>query len=77
MPIDKDRIPQAGETVYLKGDKKCVAMYLERVYRKGKREVAFCTWTEYEMFNDELFSHAREKEIYLEKLTVFAQEAGG
>lgn len=77
MPIDKDRIPQAGETVYQKGDSRCVAMYLDRVYKKGKSEYGFCTWTSYEMFDEELFSKEHEREFLLSDLTVYAQEAGG
>lgn len=71
MPQDKDRIPQAGETVYLKGDTRCVAMYLERVIIKNKAEYGHCTWTAYEMFDDELLSKAHEKEFLLSDLTVY------
>jgi hypothetical protein len=71
MPQDKDRIPQAGETVYLRGDSRCVAMYLDRVYTKEKVEYAHCIWTEYEMFDDELLSHPREKAFLLSALTVY------
>jgi hypothetical protein len=71
MPQDKARIPQAGETVYLRGDTKCVAMYLDRVYIKDKTEYAQCSWTEYEMFNDELLQHSREKVFLLSELTVY------
>lgn len=72
MPQDKDRIPQAGETVYVKGDKRCIAMYLERVYTKDKTDYAFCTWTAYEFVDEELFSHNHEKEFLLSDLTVYA-----
>jgi hypothetical protein len=71
MPIDKDRIPQVGETVYQKGDTKCVRMYLERVYKKGKREYGLCTWTSYEMFDDELVGQSREKEFPFGNLTIY------
>lgn len=72
MPQDKDRIPQAGETVYLRGDSKCVAMYLDRVFIKDKLEYGQCTWTAYEMFDDELMSHSHEKDFLLSELTVYA-----
>jgi hypothetical protein len=71
MPQDKARIPQAGETVYLKGDARCIAMYLERVYTKDKIQHAQCTWTEYEMFDDELISTPKEKVFLLNELTVY------
>lgn len=74
MPIDKDRIPQVGETVYLKADTKCTAMYLERVYEKDKTAYGFCTWTTYELIDDELMSQDHEKEYLLSELTVYAQE---
>ena len=71
MPQDKDRIPQAGETVYLRGDSRCIAMYLDRVYIKDKLEYAQCSWTEYEMFDDELISKDREKDFLLSELTLY------
>lgn len=71
MPQDKDRIPQAGETVYLRSNPRCVPMYLDRVYTKNKTEYANCTWTSYEMFDDELLSHAHEQEFLLSELTVY------
>lgn len=71
MPQDKDRIPQAGETVYVKGDLRCVAMYLNRVITKDKVEYGHCTWTAYEMFDDELISKDNEKDFLLSELTVY------
>jgi hypothetical protein len=71
MPQDKDRIPQAGETVYLKGDSRCVAMYLDRVYPINRIDYGFCTWTSYELFNDELMSQNNEKEFLLSDLTIY------
>lgn len=71
MPIDKDRIPHAGETVYLKNDPKCTAMYLDRIIRKGKQSFGFCTWTEYVLVDDELLGQEREKEILFDHLTVY------
>lgn len=71
MPIDKDRIPQAGETVYQKGDPRSVAMYLERVFVKDKVQYATCSWTEYEMVDDELMGTDQEKEFLLSELTVY------
>lgn len=72
MPQDKSRIPQAGETVYLKGDSKSTAMYLERVYTKDKTDYGLCSWSEFELFDDELLKHAHEKEFLLSDLTVYA-----
>lgn len=66
----KDRKPQAGETVYLRGDPRCTAMYLDRIYKKDNVEQGYCYWTAYELHNDELLSHAREKEFLLEELTI-------
>ena len=71
MPIDKDRIPQAGETVYVKGDVRSVAMYLDRVIVINKVEYGHCSWTSYEMFNDELFSKDNQKEFPLSTLTIY------
>jgi hypothetical protein len=76
MPQDKDRIPQAGETVYRKGDSKCIAMYLETVYTRNKSEYGLCTWTSHELFDDELLSHEHEKEFLLSDLTVYAPGTG-
>lgn len=71
MPQDKDRIPQVGETVYLKGDLKCTRMYLDRVYPKDRIDYGFCIWTSYEMFDDELLSKNHEKEFLLSDLTIY------
>ncbi|MFM2017897.1 MAG: hypothetical protein RL007_1553 [Bacteroidota bacterium] len=77
MPIDKKRIPQAGETVYRRGDSQCTSMYLERVVTRDNIQYAWCVWTDYELFDDELISQDREKEFLLSELTVYASEAKG
>jgi hypothetical protein len=74
MPKDKDRIPQVGETVYLKTDSRCTPMYLDRVYQKEKVEYGFCVWTAYELVDDDLLSYDHQKEFPLEELTVYAPD---
>jgi hypothetical protein len=71
MPQDKDRKPQVGETVYVKTDSRCISMYLERVYKKGTVEYGVCTWSTYEMFNDELIGKEHEEEFVLSRLTIY------
>lgn len=63
--------PQVGDTVYLRGDLLCTAMYLDRTYKKGTTEYGFCTWTVYEMFDDELIGKDNQKEYLLSDLTLF------
>lgn len=63
--------PQGGDTVFLKGDEKRTAMYLDRTYKKGATEYGTCTWTVYEMFDDELIGRELEKEFLLSELTLF------
>jgi hypothetical protein len=72
MPRKKDRKPQAGETVYLKGDVRCTPMYLDRIYKRDNVEYGFCFWTAYELFDEELISKEKEQEFLLEELTVYA-----
>jgi hypothetical protein len=71
MPKDKDRIPQAGETVYRKDDTQCVSMYLEGVYTRDNVEYGFCVWTTYDMFDDELIEKDHEKQFLLSELSVY------
>ena len=66
----KDRKPIAGDTVYLRGDAKCVAMYLEKVIRRGIVEYGFCLWSSYHMQDGELVTEDNEKEFLLEELTI-------
>jgi hypothetical protein len=66
----KDRKPLVGETVYLRGDSRCTAMYLDKAYKKDNVEYGFCIWTAYELFDDELSSQVIEKEFLLEELTI-------
>lgn len=63
--------PQVGDTVYLRGDLKCTPMYLERTYKKGTTEYGLCTWTVYELFDDELIGKEMEQEFLLSQLTLF------
>lgn len=66
----KDRTPLVGETVYLRGDFKCTAMYLDRIYKKANEEYGFCYWTAYELFDDELSSQVVEREFLMGDLTI-------
>jgi hypothetical protein len=63
--------PQGGDTVFLRGDEKRTAMYLERTYVKNQIEYGTCTWTEYEMFEDELIGTEMKKEFLVSDLTLF------
>lgn len=63
--------PQGGDTVFLKGDEKRIAMHLDRTYKKGTTEYGTCTWTVYELFDDELIGKEMEKEFLLSDLTLF------
>jgi len=63
--------PQGGDTVFLKGDEKRIAMYLERTYKKGTTEYGTCTWTVYELIDDELIGNTQEKDFLLTELTLF------
>lgn len=65
--------PQATDTVYLRGDAKCTAMYLDRTFKKGTTEYGVCIWTVYEMFDDELIGTENEKEFLLSELTLFTE----
>ena len=71
MPVDKKRIPHAGETVYIKNDPKCIAMYLDQIFTRNNVNHARCLWTEYEMLDDELIGTEKEKEFLLSDLTVY------
>lgn len=71
MALDKKRIPQAGETVYLKSDPSGNSMYLESVFHEEMVTYGRCCWTEYEMFDDELLEHDHEKVFLLSELTVY------
>lgn len=63
--------PQGGDTVFLRDDPKRVAMYLERTYREGTTEYGTCSWTEYEMFDDELIGTEKQKDFLVSELTLF------
>lgn len=63
--------PQGGDTVFLKNDTKRTAMYLERTYRKGTTEYGTCSWTVYELVDEELVGTAMEKDFLVSELTVF------
>jgi hypothetical protein len=63
--------PQGGDTVFLRGDEKRIAMYLERTYIKDRVEYGTCSWTVYEMFDDELIGKEQEKDFLLSELTLF------
>lgn len=66
--------PQVGDTVYLRGDPKVTGMYLDRTYKKGTTEYGFCTWTAYELVDDELIGKENEKEFLLSELTLFTDK---
>ena len=72
MARDKKRIPQVGETVYLRGDIRCKPMYLDRVYTRDNVVYGYCHWSTYDMEDDELVTKENEKEFLLEELTVYA-----
>jgi len=70
----QDRKPWVGETVYLRGDSKCTAMYLDKIHKRDNVEYGFCIWTVYELFDDELSSQVIEKEFLLAELTIIVPE---
>lgn len=63
--------PQGGDRVFLRSDEKRTAMYLERTFTKDKVEYATCSWTVYEMFDDELIGQEKQQEFLLSELTLF------
>lgn len=63
--------PQGGDRVFLRNDAKRTAMYLERTYIKDSVEYATCSWTVYEMLDDELTGQELQQDFPLSELTLF------
>ncbi len=66
-------IPQGGDTVFLRGETKRMAMYLERTYTKDRVKYGTCSWKVYEMFDDELIEQEKQQEFLLSELTLFIE----
>ncbi len=64
-------IPQGGDTVFLRGETKRTAMYLERTYTKDRVKYGTCSWKVYEMFDDELIEREVQQDFLLSELTMF------
>lgn len=60
--------PQGGDNVYHCDDVKRTAMYLERTYVKDRVTYGTCSWTVYEMFDDELMGTEMQKDFLLSEL---------
>ncbi len=63
--------PQGGDRVFLRNDAKRIAMYLERTYIKDKLEYGTCSWTVYEIFDDELIGKEMQQDFLVSELTLF------
>lgn len=63
--------PQGGDRVFLRNDAKRTAMYLERTYMQDNVEYATCSWTVYEMLDDELTGQELQQDFPLSDLTLF------
>lgn len=63
--------PQGGDRVFLRNDEKRTAMYLERTYIKDNVEYGTCSWTVYEMLDDELTGQDLQQDFPVSELTLF------
>ena len=70
MAKKKDRKPIVRDTVYLRGDPKSPAMYLDRIYIRNNREYGHCVWSTTKIVNDELVHATHDGDFLLKNLTI-------
>ncbi|MCW3077435.1 MAG: hypothetical protein JWO32_2044 [Bacteroidetes bacterium] len=66
----KQRGPKAGDTVFLIGEKKHIAMLLEHTYTDNGLEYGFCIWSRQKMVNNELVNTNHTGSFLLSQLTL-------